>query len=166
MALFDMGQFPSSEPKRELNAVAPLEELSGVPDLNLKVVFADLGRLDADFLQFRLVAVGLGLLLLLPLGVFPLAVIHDPADRGGCLRGHLDEVHPGLTGPGQGVLDLHNAHLLVVLVDQPDGGDADAFVAAKLFTDDRSPYPDVAGLPSPAGRPAGGMPFRLMTYQK
>ena len=83
LPFLDVRQFSAAKPQPELHAVASLEELPRVVDLDLQVVLADLGRLDADFLQLSLVSLGLGLSLFLALGILPLAVIYYAADWRG-----------------------------------------------------------------------------------
>jgi len=90
------------------------KELTGMIDLNVKVVFFRL-RTQPDLLERCRVAhillvclAKLALLLILPL-----AVVHYPADRRIARRSHLHEIQTGLAGPVQGQITLYNAKLTI-----------------------------------------------------
>ncbi len=81
--LFDVGQFAAAKPQHKLHAVATLDKLARVVDLDHQVMLADLGRADSDMFQSGPVSLGLGLTLFLPLGVHPFAEVHDAANGRG-----------------------------------------------------------------------------------
>lgn len=139
LALIKVGKLPSSEAKRELHPVAAGKEITSTLNLDAKIMLADLGRFYADFLKFRLTSGGLGLLLLLPLGILPLAVIHNAADWRSGSWGDLDKIQPRLTRAIHGVAHIHDAHLLIVLVYKTNGRNANLLIATKTLFDDRSP---------------------------
>src|SRR6185369_14140464 len=88
-------------------------------------------RPNAQLLDLDLVLIAAARLLLLLLLVLVLPEVHDAAHRGPLVRGDLDEVELLVQRQGEGVGRLHDAELLVVLVDDADLADADVVVDAR-----------------------------------
>jgi hypothetical protein len=86
-----MGQFPTSEADRHLDAVAVLEELDRAVDLRIEVADADLRR-EADLLEGDRALLALVLLLPLRQLVLVLPEVEEPDHRGLSHRSDLDEV--------------------------------------------------------------------------
>jgi len=137
--LVDMGKFPPAEPQAELYAVAPREKILSPLDLDPQVVVADLGSLDTNFLQLGFVSPGLGFLVFLLLFVFELPKVHNPADRRPGCGGNLHKVQPGLPRTGLGIASIHNASLLLVLVDQADRRNTNLMIATQISSDGLTP---------------------------
>src|SRR5918995_514818 len=110
-----------------LTLSAALEEAFDMAALGLVVVLGDLRpELDlADVDLLLVLARGLQLLVLL---VLVLRVVQDAADGRLGVRRHLDEVEVAVHRLLQRFLRAHDPHLLAVLVDEPDLGNADAVV--------------------------------------
>jgi hypothetical protein len=117
----------TAEDAHDLHLVTLLEELPTRIETVLEVVLVDRGT-DAQFLQLRSGAVRA--LLLLLLRVLELPEVEDPTNGRSRGRGHFDEVEAGVLGASHRIARGHDAHLLSVLVDQPDLGDADLSVDA------------------------------------
>jgi hypothetical protein len=83
---------------------------------------------------------GLGFVVFLLLGIAPLAVVHDPADRGPRLGRNFHEVETSLGGPSLGVGGFDDSDLLIVLVDQADRRDTNLLVATKVLSDLANPF--------------------------
>ena len=95
--------------------------------LGVVVVLGDL-RPELDLADVDLLLVLARGLLLLVLLVLVLRVVQDAADRRLGIGRHLDEVEVAILSLTQGVLGAHDPHLLAVLVDETNLGNADAFV--------------------------------------
>jgi hypothetical protein len=91
----------SSEHDRDLDLVAFVEELLDLAGLRVEVSGTDL-RAVLHLLDRNVGALASGVTLSLRLLVLPLAVVHDPADRGVCLGRHLDEVEVLLSRDREG----------------------------------------------------------------
>lgn len=91
LSFVDVRHFPAAKNHRYRDLVTMAEEVAGLIDLELDVVFAGL-RPQPNLLEFGLMDVGFVLLLFLL--VFELAEIHDPADWRPLIGGNLDEVEP------------------------------------------------------------------------
>ena len=86
-----MGHFTAAEADRHLDAVALLQELLGVLQLDVKVIGIDVGR-HTDFLNLNHALILLGFFFLLQLFEAELAIIHDLADRGNRVGCDLDQI--------------------------------------------------------------------------
>lgn len=133
LAFVHVCQLTPSESQRKLHAVAALKKLAGVLDFYIQIVIANLRRLDANFLQFSFLAVRLGLLFFLPLGILPLAVVHDSTYRRAGLRSHLNQIQSGLACARHSVTYVDDPDLIVILIDQAYGRYADLFVTTKVL---------------------------------
>src|SRR5581483_9471698 len=90
-AKFGMLCLPEPEHDRHLHLVTLAEELLDLAGLRVEVAVPDLAPV-LHFLARNVGALAAGVTLALGLLVLPLAVVHDPADRGVRLSRHLDEV--------------------------------------------------------------------------
>jgi len=86
-----MGHFTATEPDRHFDAVAFLQELLGVLQLDVEVVGIDVGR-HTNFLDLDHTLILLGFFFLLQLLKAELAIIHDLANRGHRVGCDLDQV--------------------------------------------------------------------------
>ncbi|GAB2455108.1 hypothetical protein GCM10007967_06430 [Xylanimonas ulmi] len=68
--------------------------------------------------------------------VLELAEVHELGDRRTSVRGDLDQVEVGVLGELQGDCRGDNADLLSARTDEPDLGDADPVVDARLADGD------------------------------
>jgi hypothetical protein len=127
LAALGVGHLAPAEHDRHLDLVAPLEEALDVALLGVVVVLGDL-RPELDLADVDLLLVLAGGLLFLVLLVLVLRVVQDPGHRRLGVGRHLDEVEVAVLCHPQGVGGAHDPHLLAVLVDEPDLGDADALV--------------------------------------
>jgi hypothetical protein len=116
----------------ELNLVAVTKKLLGSIQLDTKVVVVRAGA-HPDFLRFSLLGFGLGLMFFLGLLVLPLAVVHDATHRRIGIGRDFDQVQIALLGHLDRLVCLDQANLLVLVVNQSDGGDTDALVGAQSF---------------------------------
>ena len=133
-----MGDLPPTEADADLDLVAVLQELDGVAEFGLNVVFLDSGgelhlfeRYDA--LILAQVAFPLGLL------VAVLVVVHQLADRGLSIRCDLYQIQTGLFGHFQRLTGGHNAQLFAVGGNQPYLSVADFFIDHRLVDVDTPP---------------------------
>ena len=133
-----MGDLPPTEADADLDLVAVLQELDGVAEFGLNVVFLDGGgklhlfeRYDA--LIFAQVALPLGLL------VAVLVVVHQLTDRGLSVCCDLYQIQTGLFGHFQRLTGGHNAQLFAVGGNQPYLSVADFFVDHRLVDVDAPP---------------------------
>ena len=84
--------------------------------------------LDLDHLLFL---AGFGRLLLRLIFVF--AVIQQLADRRDRIGGDLDQIKPGLLGPGQGDLNIGRPMIVAGLVDQLNFARSDLVIDARAL---------------------------------
>ena len=122
-----MGHLAAAEHDRHLDLVARLEEALDVALLGVVVVLRDL-RPELDLPDVDLLLVLARGLLLLDLLVLVLRVVQDAADGRLGVGRDLDQVEVALLRLAQGLVGAHDPHLLAVLVDEPDLGNADALV--------------------------------------
>ena len=132
IAQFHMHHLAAAKLHGKLDLVALFQELHGSIDLNLAVMIVYLGAkanlLEGNDMLFLLAFFRLALLL-----VDPLSIIHNPADRRLGRRRDLDEIQARLVGPVLGLLDGDDADLLIVLINQPYGADADLLIDSKAL---------------------------------
>ena len=122
----------AAEEHGELDLVALGEEFLGAVGLDGQVVRIDLGA-QTDFFKLAVLAVAAGFLLFLFLLVLPLAIVHDPADGGLGLRRDLHQVQAGFARAALGFVEVDDADLFVVVVNQENRRDADEVVDAQPF---------------------------------
>ncbi len=65
--------------------------------------------------------------------VFPFAIVHDTTNRWLRSARHLNQVQARFTGATLGFVKLYDTDLLVMVVDQTDGRDADLVIDTQLF---------------------------------
>ena len=119
------------EHDRDLDVLALVEELARLPGLGFEIVNVDVGPvLDLFDLDLMLLLLRLARLLLLLEAEAP--IIHDLADDGAGVRGHLDQVEPLLPGHVEGLVDGHDADLLAVGADEADRRKPNSFIDAHL----------------------------------
>ena len=140
-ALADVGvsHLAAAEADRDLHPVALGQELLGVAELHIEVVYVDTGR-HADFLDLHDVLVFPCLLLPLGLLELVLAVVHELTDGG--IRGGRDlhQVQIRVHGALQRLPGGHDAQLLSGVGDQANLLVADLFVdLMTLFADTKAP---------------------------
>jgi hypothetical protein len=126
-AALGVGDLAATEHNRHLDLVLVAQEALDVALLRVVVVLGDLGA-ELDLADDDLLLVLLGLLDLLGLLLLVLRVVQDAADGRLGLRGDLDEIKILALRVAQRLVGLHDADLIARLVDQPDLGNADAFV--------------------------------------
>ena len=114
-----MGHFTTTETNRDLDAVAVLQELLGILQLDVEVVGVDAGR-HTDFLDLDHTLVFLGFLFLLQLLEAELAIIHDLADRGDCIGSNLDQVQILFICHSLCIGRRHDAQLGTVVANNPN----------------------------------------------
>lgn len=129
-----VGHFPATEEHGELDFVAVVEEIAGAVDLDAQVVVVDFGT-DADFLELGLLGVGASFLLFFALLVFPLAIVHDLADRGLGLGCDFHEIKARVECPLLGFVEVGHTDLFVLIVDESNGRQANLIVDSELLTD-------------------------------
>ena len=112
-----MGHFAATEPDSHLDTVAFLQELLRVLQLHIEVIGIDVGR-HTDLLDLDHMLVLAGFLLTLTLLKLVLALVHQLADGGICLRGDLHQIQTLLIGDLQSFVRGHDAQLLTVAADQ------------------------------------------------
>ena len=136
-AQLGVSHLAAPEHDRDLDLVALAQELLHLLGLGVEVARADLGPVlhllddDVGALLARLLGL-LGRLVLV------LAVVHDPADRGVGLVGHLDQVEVQVPGDGQGLGQGPDADLVSVGSHQADLAGADPVVDPGLVVGRRS----------------------------
>src|SRR5262249_50607954 len=124
------GHLAAAEHDVELDFVSFLEEAFGLVELGGLVVIVDANGANAELLELGDVG-GVGLLFLFLLLVFPLAVIHDPAD-GRVFHGRdFDQIESGFAGLAQGIQRRDDSDLFVEIIDKTNGRDAYLFVASQ-----------------------------------
>ena len=133
-----MGDLPPTEADADLDLVAVLQELDGVAEFGLNVVFLDGGgklhlfeRYDA--LILAQVALPLGLL------VAVLVVVHQLTDRGLSVCCDLYQIQTGLFGHFQRLTGGHDAQLFAIDGNQPYLSVADFFIDHRLVDVDAPP---------------------------
>jgi hypothetical protein len=126
-----VGHLAAAEEDGQLDLVAGVEELRGLPTFGFEVMIIDL-RPDADLFQLDNVLVSARLALFAALLVSKLPVVHEPADGWHRVGSHLDEIEPPLARHLQRIECGDNANLLAVLINQPDLADPDALIDAGL----------------------------------
>ena len=122
-----MGDFTAAEADGNLDLVAALEETAGVADLDVQIVNVDAGG-QSDLLDLDNALILAGFLLALGLLKAVLAVIHDAANRGLCLRSDLYKIHALFNCDPQRFLRGNDAQLIAVSADQTDFLVADFFI--------------------------------------
>ena len=128
----DVGHLTSAELQGELHLVPLFEELAGMVNLDHQIVVADLDGLELQLLELPTAVGRARLVFLLLLLVAPLPVVHDFTDGRAGHRGDLDEIEAGLAGSALGFVGRGGTNLLVVLINQEDGGDPDLLVVAEI----------------------------------
>ena len=113
-----VGHLAAAEPNRHLDAIAVLQELLGVLELDVEIVGVDAGG-HADFLDLGDMLVLLGLFFLFGLFKAELSVVHDPAHRRGGVGRDLHQIQPLLISPRQCVPGGHDAQLIAGGSDDP-----------------------------------------------
>ena len=133
-----MGLLAASEHDRHLDLVLLAQEALDVALLGLVVVGGDLRpQLDLADVDLLLMLAGrLGLLLLL---VLVLRVVEQAGDGRLRVGRDLDQVEVALGGQRQRLVGGDDPHLVSVLVDEPDLGDADPLVDPRRVTLGRRP---------------------------
>lgn len=134
-----MHHFAASKHHGKLDLGAFFEELAGLFDLYQPIVLIGFGS-QADFFLDNGVLLEFGFVLLFLLIVFPFAEIHKPTNGRVAVGRHFDQVHLRLAGPGEGLVDIDDTDLLIVLVDQADLGGTNSLVEPQVF-DDYGPPP-------------------------
>jgi hypothetical protein len=86
---------------------------------------------EADLLELGGLRFGFAGLVLLGLLVLELAEVHDATNGGTDIRGHFHKVEAELAGAGKRLGGGRFADLVVVLVDEQDGAEADLLVDAR-----------------------------------
>lgn len=137
-AFLDVRHFTSAEYHGDLHLVFLFKELLGPFDLEVNVMLARLGT-QSQLLGFCLVRVAL-VLFFTPL-VLVLSIIHDSADRGRFLWGHLHQIQPIFTGDSYGLFSWNDSQLLSVGVDYADRRNANLVINPDVGAFDRcSPF--------------------------
>ena len=126
----DVLHLAAAEHDVELNLVPLAQEFFGLVELGGLIVVVDADGLDAQFFELRDVG-GVGLLFFFLLLIFPFAVVHDAADRGLLHGGDFDQVESHFSRHAQGFHGRDNADLLVLIVNETNGRNADLFVASQ-----------------------------------
>jgi hypothetical protein len=129
-----VGQFPTPETDRHLDAVAVLEELDRAVDLRIEVADADLRR-EADLLEGDRALLALVLLLPLRQLVLVLPEVEEPDHRGLGHRSDLDEVVSPLLRHLEGSGRRHDAELGTLFIDHPDLWDPDHLIDSQVSAD-------------------------------
>jgi hypothetical protein len=127
-----VGQLAPTEPDRDLDLVAILEEALDRLDLGDDVVLVRPGG-HPDFLQIDDLLVLPRLALFLGLLVLEPSVVHEPADRRYGGRGHLDQVEPALLRDPQRLKRRKYPELLALFPDQADFPDTDTVVYTQVL---------------------------------
>ena len=96
-ALVAVDNIAAPELNRGFNFIALTQEFAGMTDFEIVVVVVGL-RPESQFLNRDYVLLLFSLFFFLPLFKLKLPVIHYPADRRGCIRGHLNQIQ--ITGLG------------------------------------------------------------------
>ena len=114
-----MRHLAAAEADRDLDTVAVGNEFLGVFELGVKIAHVDTGG-HAHFLDLDDMLVLSGFLLTLALLEFVLAVVHQLAHGGRCLRRDLHQIKALLLCGTQRLLAGHDAQLLaIILADTP-----------------------------------------------
>jgi hypothetical protein len=129
-----VGQLPTPEPDRHLDAIAFLEELDRPMQLRLEVADADLRR-KANLLERHRSLPPLGFLLPLRQLVLVLPEVEKTGDRRGSHRRDLDEVEAPFLRHLECPRRRHDAQLRALFVDYPDLWDPDHLVDAQVSAD-------------------------------
>jgi hypothetical protein len=112
-----MGDLAAPKADRELDFVAFLKELDRVLQLEFEVVIVGAGPEEYTFNVASTLLLGRFAVALSGF-VLVFAVVHDPANRGDGLRGHLDEVQPVLARHFKRFADVYDAELLAFCSNQ------------------------------------------------
>ena len=121
-----MRHFTAAETHGNLHTVAVCQELLGVFQLGVEIAHIN-ARGHPNLLDLHHMLVLSGFLFPLALLELVLAVVHQLAHGGHCLRRNFHQIQPTLICNAQSLLRGNNAHLLAGLTDE-----ADLFVADLL----------------------------------
>lgn len=118
---------PPAKHQIELNFVAVFKKFLGFVQGRHLIVLVNLHAANTKFFQL-LMRCGVCLLFFFPLFIFPLAVIHDAADRWIGLRGNLNEVQPHFPRKPERLDGRHDPGLSIIFINETNFGNSDLFV--------------------------------------
>ena len=118
------------EVHHNLGLVAFFDKTIDIPDLELKIMLADLW---SDFYFFDVDGLSLGVLLMELIFIF--AEIEDLAYRRVCRRGYFHKIELPFVRNNQGLAHRHDAKLTAVTVDNSDLFRPDLFIYSDVFSD-------------------------------
>ena len=127
-----MRHFTTTETQRDFRLVAFLEKARQVAQLDLVVTLVST-RPELDLFDDDLFLLELGLVPLLALAVFELAVIHDAANRRHRRRRNLNQIKFSRLRLRNCRSNGDDTNLLAVRSDQPDFGRVNFAVYTRLF---------------------------------
>ncbi len=122
--------FTSTEDNFHFHFVPLFEELAGTFHADVPVVLAD-GERESNALEVNLFLFRLALSILAFHLVHELAVVQDAAHGRLRHRRYLNQIEPALSCSTERILQRYHPHLVILLVDEPNLGDADLVVDAE-----------------------------------
>ena len=114
-----MSHLTAAEPHRHLDAIAVLQELLCVLDLDVEIADVDAGG-HADLLDLSYMLILLGFFLFFGLLEAELAIVDDLAHRRGGVGRDLHQIQSLIVGHIQSGLGSHNAKLFTIGTDDTD----------------------------------------------